>query len=284
MSSRLSSRMSGPLAPSATALVALVVLALAGAGGCAWMYPTTVPMAVQTFPASPTERAPVLLVLLPGRGDSASDFAQHGFIDDVRASGLTVDVVAADAHFGYYLRESIVDRVWTDVVEPARRQGYRHIWIGGMSMGGIGSIVNARAHTDAYERLFLLAPYLGPEALLQQIQAAGGPARWTPTDPDDRYQRVWTWLKQYTEPAVAAGLPEMTLGFGTDDKLVRGIRVLTPVLPPDHVTEVSGKHDWETWRRIWRSWWAPGGLATRPRRAPVLTEDATRSFRSAPAR
>ena len=216
------------------------------------------------LPRVPGERAPILLVLLPGRGDSASDFAEHGFIDDVRASGLAVDVVAADAHFGYYIRGSIADRVWTDIVEPARRQGYRHIWIGGMSMGGIGSIVNARAHTDAYERLFLLAPYLGPEALLQQIQAAGGPARWTPTDPDDRYQRVWTWLKQYTEPAVAAGLPEMTLGFGTNDKLESAIRVLAPVLPADHVTEIPGKHDWETWRRIWKAWWAPGGLATRP--------------------
>jgi len=283
----MSSRSSGPLAPSAAtaiAFVALAAVALAGAGGCAWMYPTTVPLVVQTFRASPTDRAPVLLVLLPGRGDSASDFAEHGFIDDVRASGLAVDVVAADAHFGYYLRESIVDRVWTDVVEPARRQGYRHIWIGGMSMGGIGSIVNARAHPDAYERMFVLAPYLGPKDLLQEIEAAGGPARWTATDPDDRYQRVWTWLKQYTDPAATSRLPEMAVGFGTDDKLVRGIRVLTPVLPPDHVTEVSGKHDWETWRRIWRSWWAPGGLATRPRRAPVLTEDATRSFRSAPAR
>jgi len=191
------------LARGATVALAAVTLA-AGAGGCAWMYPTAVPLAVQTFRASPSERAPILLVLLPGRGDSASDFAEHGFIDDVRASGLAVDVVAADAHFGYYIRGSIADRVWTDIVEPARRQGYRHIWIGGMSMGGIGSIVNARAHTDACERLFLLAPYLGPEDLLQQIQAAGGPARWTPTDPDDRYQRVWTWLKQYTEPAVAA--------------------------------------------------------------------------------
>src|SRR3954470_19293352 len=158
----MSSRSSRPPVRPATA-VALSAIALAvGAGGCAWMYPTTVPLSLETHRASSTERAPILLVLLPGRGDSASDFAKHGFIDDVRASGLAVDVVAADAHFGYYVRESIVDRVWTDVVEPARRQGYRHIWMGGMSMGGIGSIINARAHPDAYERLFLLAPYLGP--------------------------------------------------------------------------------------------------------------------------
>jgi len=56
----------------------------------------------------------------------------------------------------------------------------------------------------------------------------------------------------------------MTLGFGTNDKLERAIRVLAPVLPADHVTEIPGKHDWETWRRIWKAWWAPGGLATRP--------------------
>ena len=248
---------------------ALVLGCLAGSGaGCAWMYPTAVPLRTEVSLASPGQRAPILLVLLPGRGDSAADFARHGFIDDVRSSGLAVDVIAADAHFGYYVRQTIVDRVWTDIVEPARRAGYRHIWLGGMSMGGIGSIVNARAHPDAYERLFLLAPYLGPKDLLQQIEAAGGPARWTPTDLSDPYQRVWQWLKQYADPSAVPGLPEIILGFGKDDKLVRGLRVLTPLLPADHVHEIEGKHDWVTWRRVWQPLWAPGGPATRPRGLP----------------
>jgi pimeloyl-ACP methyl ester carboxylesterase len=236
--------------------------------GCAWMYPTAVPMATEIYRASPAERAPILLVLLPGRGDSAADFAAHGFIDDVRASGLRVDVVAADAHFGYYLRGTIADRVWTDIIAPARRQGYQHIWLGGISMGGMGAIVSARAHPDAYERLFLLAPYVGPKDLLEHIEAAGGARAWTPTDPDDRYQKVWIWLKQYADPAAAARLPEMTVGFGTHDKLERGLRVLTQLLPAEQVHEIEGQHKWETWRPLWKTFWAPSGAAALQRGAP----------------
>jgi hypothetical protein len=247
----------------------LCALLAAFVGGCAWMYPTAVPVRTETYRASPTERAPILLVLLPGRGDSASDFAAHGFIDDVRASGLRVDVIAADAHFGYYLRGTIADRVWADIVEPAQRQGYRHIWLGGISMGGIGAIVNARAHADAYERLLLLAPYVGPKELLQQIEAAGGPGAWSPTDPEDPYQKVWAWLKQYADPAAVPRLPELTLGFGSHDKLERGLRLLTRLLPADQVHEIEGKHNWETWRQIWKPFWAPGGGAATLRGASV---------------
>jgi pimeloyl-ACP methyl ester carboxylesterase len=224
-------------------------------GGCAWMYPTAVPLRTDAYRLSPTERAPILLVLLPGRGDSAGDFAAHGFIDDVRASGLRIDIVAADAHFGYYLRGTIADRVWTDIVEPARRQGYRHIWLAGISMGGTGAIVSARAHPEAYERLLLLAPYLGPDDLLQQIEDAGGPRAWTPTDNDDRFQKIWLWLKQYADPAAVQRLPEITLGFGTHDKLEHGLRLLTHLLAPEQVHEIEGKHDWKTWRQIWKPFW-----------------------------
>src|SRR5216110_736257 len=236
-------------------------------GGCAWMYPTAVPMRTEAHPASPVGRAPILLVLLPGRGDTAADWAAHGFVDDIRAGGAPVDVIAADAHFGYYARETIVDRVWTDIVEPARRQGYQHIWLAGISMGGIGAIINARAHGDAYERLILLAPYAGPKDLLQQIDSAGGPAAWTPTDPNDPYQKLWIWLKQYADPRLAARLPEITLGFGSHDKLERGLRVLARLVPAPRIHEVDGKHDWVTWRKIWQPLWAPAGEATLAARA-----------------
>jgi pimeloyl-ACP methyl ester carboxylesterase len=251
-----------------SSLLLMSVLLASFVGGCAWMYPTAVPMRTELYPASPVQRAPILLVLLPGRGDSAADFAAHGFIDDVRASGLRVDVIAADAHFGYYLRRTIADRVWTDIIEPARRQGYRHIWLGGISMGGIGAIVSARAHPEAYERLLLLAPYLGPKDLLEHIEAAGGARAWTPTDPDDPFQKVWIWLKQYADPAAAPRLPDLTLGFGTHDKLERGLRVLQRLLPAEQVHEIEGKHNWETWRRLWKPFWAPGGAAALLRGVP----------------
>lgn len=221
---------------------------------CAWMYSAPVPIQTRLYPASPNGSARTLLVLLPGRGDDVTAFADHGFIDDLRATGASVDVVAVDARVGYYMKETIVERLRTDVLEPARRQGYAHVWIAGISMGGLGTLAVASAIPGAADRLIVLAPYLGPERLLRDIEAAGGPARWTPTDPADRYQRIWQWLKRYREPGSI--MPKMTLGFGDQDSLAPGLRLLAQLLPGDQVLRVDGGHDWTAWRQIWRRAWA----------------------------
>jgi pimeloyl-ACP methyl ester carboxylesterase len=225
--------------------------------GCAWMYPTAVPIRTQAYPSAAGRTATTLLILLPGRGDKAEAFAEHGFVSEVRAAGAgaDVDVVAVDAHLGYYMKDTIVDRVWTDVVEPARRQGYQHLWIAGISMGGLGALAIARVHADAFDRVILLAPFVGPKDLLQKIASEGGPARWTPTDPHDPYQQLWLWLKGYAEPA--AKLPALTLGFGKEDRLAPGHRLLAQLLPPHQVLEGEGGHDWGTWRKLWHRYWAP---------------------------
>jgi pimeloyl-ACP methyl ester carboxylesterase len=230
-----------------------IVLAAFALSGCAWMYPTAVPIHAAWTPRAEGERAPTLLVLLPGRGDGADAFAAHGFVDDVRASGAPVDVVAVDAHLGYYLKNTIVDRVWTDVIEPARRRGYAEVWVAGISMGGLGALALAREHGDALARVIVLAPFLGPAELLQQIAAAGGPARWTPTDARDPYQRLWASLKD--RAASGAPTPKVQLAFGTSDRLASGHRLLAQLLPPVAVLEEAGGHDWVTWRKLWRRLW-----------------------------
>jgi pimeloyl-ACP methyl ester carboxylesterase len=232
----------------------MAVIALVGAvASCAWMYPTAVPLHTQWYPVAAGARARTLLVLLPGRGDEGHDFADHGFVADVRASGQPVDIVAVDAHLGYYMKNVIVDRLWTDVLAPARLQGYQQIWIVGISMGGLGALAVARQHADTIDRVILLAPYLGPKDVLQQIEAAGGPARWTQTDPNDLYQQLWQWLKGYRDPG--AKRPALTLGFGTSDRLAPGHRLLAQLLPSDHVLEVEGGHKWVSWRKLWQIYW-----------------------------
>jgi pimeloyl-ACP methyl ester carboxylesterase len=242
----------------------ILLAVLLVAPGCAWMYPTVVPLRTLAYPAAAGRRADTLLVLLPGRGDQAASFADHGFVADVHASTLSVDVVAVDAHIGYYMKETIVERVWNDVLLPARQRGYRRIWIAGISMGGLGALAIARVHGDAIERLFLLGPYLGPADLMRQIAAAGGPARWTPNDPNDIYQKLWRWLKGYADPA--AQRPALTLGFTTGDRLAPGHRLLSQILPPERVLEGDGGHDWKSWRKLWqRTWSSPPSGASGPR-------------------
>jgi pimeloyl-ACP methyl ester carboxylesterase len=232
---------------------AAVGAALALVAGCAWMYSAPTPLHTERAAASPSSRASTLLVLMPGRGDKASMFAEHGFVDDLRAAGMAVDVVAVDAHIGYYMKENLLERMRVDVLEPARKQ-YEQIWMVGVSMGGLGSLIVASRLPGAVDRLILLSPYLGPSSLIRDIEAAGGPARWTPTDPNDPYQRIWEWLRRYREPG--APMPFMTLGFARTESLAPGHRLLAQMLPADRVFESDGGHNWVTWRKIWQREWA----------------------------
>jgi len=226
------------------------LLLAACVSGCAWMYSAPVPLHTESYPAAATARASTLLVLMPGRGDTAGDWAAHGFVEDLRAAGLSFDVVATNATIGYYMKETIVDRVWKDVLEPARQQGYKQIWIVGASMGGLGSLIIASRLPGLVDRVVLLSPYLGPSSLIRDIAAAGGPARWKPTDLSDPYQRVWQWLRKYAEPGTP--MPPMFLGFARQEGMAPNHRLLAQILPADRVFEVDGKHGWIAWRQLWQ--------------------------------
>jgi hypothetical protein len=43
------------------------------------------------------------------------------------------------------------------------------------------------------------------------------------------------------------------LGYGLQDRTVPGLGLLAGVLPGDHVFTSSGRHDWRTWKRLWRA-------------------------------
>lgn len=239
-----------------TTRLARLVVALAlmtSLAACAWMYPTTVPIPSRAYPAA-AGQAPTLLVLLPGRGNTLDEFEQHGFVTEARVHDPALDVVAIDAHLGYYLNETIVDRLWTDVIAPARAKGYQRIWIAGISMGGLGAVAFARRHEEAIDGLILLAPYLGPKSLIEKIAAQGGPARWTPDDAKDPYQQQWIWLRSHAAPAEGQG-PRIFLGFGDHDRLRAAHQQLAAILPPKHVQEIPGGHDWATWQTLWKQFW-----------------------------
>jgi len=240
----------------------ITLVSLAGCTSLAWFYPTAVPMRTCAYPAS-AAAGPVdertLLVLLPGRGDDGDAFAQHGFIDDVRRSGAPIDMVTVDANLGYYMKSTISERVWTDVVAPARARGYRHIWMAGVSMGGLGSLSAALEHPGAIEGLILIAPYLGTDRVLSEIARQGGADRWSADDPTDAYQQLWTWLKKYRERDPTEKMPQIVLAYGKQDRLGAGHRLLAALLKPEEVTVIQGSHDWGTWKKLWSGLWSPTG-------------------------
>jgi pimeloyl-ACP methyl ester carboxylesterase len=193
-----------------------------------------------------------LIILLPGIGDVAEDFERRGFIDDLRHQGIAADVVAVDAHYGYYAARVIHERMTDDVIASAHAAGYEQIWLAGISLGGFGAASYAARHSSKITGLLLFAPYLGSQAVIKEIANAGGIEQWEPGSVSEGdYQRaLWTWFKHHFangDPAL-----QIYLGYGTRDMFARANALLADVLPRDRVFLIPGGHDWRTWKKIWR--------------------------------
>lgn len=236
-------------------LLLSVSLALSG---CIRYRPTPAPLRQVSFAG--TGQPQTLVVLLPGRHDSPRDFQRAGVPELAARAGASVDMVAVDAHLGYYLKGMILDRLHEDVIAPAR-QRYRRIWLVGVSIGGAGALLYAERHPGNVNGIVLLAPFLGQEERIAEIAAAGGLRAWKPPEtlaPDDHERRIWSWLARYANGA-GERIP-LYLGFGTGDSFARANGLLAEVLPPDRVFTVAGGHDWKAWRALWERFVRTGAL------------------------
>lgn len=218
-----------------------------GVPRCASLFPLRHPLRTVAFRSSAAGRR--LLVLLPGIGDLAEEFSRAGFVDAVRQTAPGTEMVAVDAHLGYYTSRSLVERLHLDVIRPAIEAGYSEISLAGISLGGLGALLYAGAHPQQLSRVWLLAPYLGPSGLVREIREAGGLARWAPEGGkgDAPLREVWGWIKERRE----ASSPPLYLGYGAADRFAAAHRLLAETLPPEQVREVPGGHDWKTWRTLW---------------------------------
>ncbi len=212
---------------------------------------TPAPIPTLASPVSSSARTSTLVVWLPGRGDTMADFERQGIGATMREARVKADVIVVDAHLGYYLKHTITDRLRADVLEPARQQGYRRIVLVGVSLGGLGALLNERDNPGLVDALVLLAPNLGDNKdFFDWIASAGGPTRWAPGhDPQngDVYEQIWTFLGTYS-----SRLPATWLFSGNSDRYGRGQRFLAELLPAARVTTTSGGHDWPTWHALWR--------------------------------
>lgn len=196
--------------------------------------------------------ADTLVVLLPGRGMWLDELSSEGFIDTFRAAGVRADLVRADAHMGYYKERSVVDRLHTDVIGPAQKRGYRHIWLAGISLGGLGALLYADEHPDEIDGLLLIAPYLGEPQTAADVLAQGGPERWRPPAQTDDAIGVRAWASLHRYIGLGAARAPLYLAFGVDDRLAPTHRVLAQALPPQRVLTAPGGHDWPAWRPLWQ--------------------------------
>jgi pimeloyl-ACP methyl ester carboxylesterase len=235
-------------APAAGRWLAGLLLA-ALALGCSGLRRPLVPL--RAIEVGARSGGDCLAVLLPGRRDGPESFRDAGFAEAVEKRGLRLDLEAVDAHLGYYRNRSVVERLHLDVVAPARARGYRTIWVVGTSLGGVGGLLYLRDHPEEISGVLALAPFLGADEVIREIETAGGPARWTPprTLPtDDVGRELWSWLAPW---ARSRQLPPLHLGWGSEDRLARPNAMLAKLLPRERVEIVRGGHDWKTWARLW---------------------------------
>jgi len=244
---------------AAAALAAAILL-----GGCAFLRPTPAPLRTLDLRVGSGRPARTLVVLLPGRFDSPEDFSRAGFAELAARAGAAVDLVAVDAHLGYYRNRTVVDRLREDVIAPARGR-YDQIWLAGISLGGTGALLYTVEHPEDVSGILLLAPFLGEEAVVDEIVAAGGPRRWAPPDPlpgEDFQRRLWAWLKRYQEGS--EGQIPLYLGWGVRDDFAPANAVLGGLLPADRVYTAEGGHGWKAWTALWEKFLQSGALPERP--------------------
>ncbi len=217
--------------------------------GCSTFRPPEIPL--RQTELRHVEEARCLAVLLPGRWDRPERFARAGFAAAVERRGLPLDLVAVDAHVGYYRDRSVVARLREDVILPARAAGYREIWLAGVSMGGLGSLFFLREHPDEISGVLALAPFLGEEGVLREIEAAGGPLAWSArATPGEATlgRELWSWLVPWV---TAREGPPLYLAWGREDALAPANRMLATLLPSERADAIPGAHDWPTWGRLW---------------------------------
>lgn len=229
--------------------------------GCGGLRRAEGPLATTLEKSRCAPRADTLLVLLPGAYSTPGEFLREGFVEALNDNRLAVDALLVDAHLGYYNARNILERLETDVIAPARRDGYRAIWIAGISIGGFGGLLYAQTHPGELAGVVALAPYLGERALAADIANAGGLARWRgpleaapgsdPRRPGEA--ALWQWLRGYAGTHAAFGArPPLYLGYAVGDRFAFSHRLLAAALPPERVFTTEGGHDWPEWMRLWR--------------------------------
>jgi predicted exporter len=94
------------------------------------------------------QRADSLLVLLPPAKASLEDLLAQGMVAAVRARGLPLDIVLADVGYQQVLAGTVADSLHQAVLQPALAQGYRNIWLAGISLGAFNALHYAAVYAE----------------------------------------------------------------------------------------------------------------------------------------
>lgn len=229
-------------------LISASLALVAAVAGCGPLGDPSKPIPTALIPAQ--GKAERLVVVLPGRGDDLHALRRSGMVEAIQDAWPDADVLLAELAIRYYQDGRAATRLHDEVIAPARSRGYREVWLGGASMGGMGTLLYDKFYPGDADGLFLLAPYLGDRPILEEIMRAGGVAQWDPGPAqemsDDTWQReLWRHIQSWQkDPAKAQNV---WMATGDRDRLRDANAILAPVLPPEQVLVRPGGHDWTVW-------------------------------------
>lgn len=229
---------------------AIIIVILLSLGGCAT---TKVPMDILNYPG-PASSGKDLVIALRGLGGSVKDFEEYGFVDALHSAYPQFDLICPDAHFGYYRERSLLTRLQQDVILPAQAAGYERIYLVGVSLGGLGSLLSLREDPELYQQVILLAPYSGDDDLHEAVEnylAEGGQAPWESDEfsgSEKSIAELWQWLLSQSQLMHSGNI---WLAYGTEDRL-SGHQLLASQLPENRVVTMEGGHRATVFVELWR--------------------------------
>jgi len=193
-----------------------------------------------------------LIVFLRGYTGDYNYFESEGLVDEVRKRHLPYDMVSPDAHPGYYHERTLIQRLKADVIGPAKNKGYRNIWLIGVSIGGMGSLLYLREYPEDISGVYVISPFLGYPPIASEIRAAGGLSKWEPGKYDEEkdWQRMlWHWLKTYS--ALKHRIAPIYMGYGENEIFAEAQNLMADILPAEHVYRIKGAHTYKTFKALW---------------------------------
>ncbi len=200
--------------------------------------------------AQPDRTASTRVILIPGANQASEDIVAAGFATAACEARADIDLLLVDLELKHLTDRSALAELHERQIPEARRAGCDQLWLGGISFGGFLALLYAERYPMACDGLLLLAPYPGNRMILGDIEGfLSAPEPDAPAAAElAEERRVWRLIRQ-----PPAGSPPLWLGFGSSDRYARAHRLMASSLPPSHVHEVAGGHDWPVWLRLWRS-------------------------------
>jgi hypothetical protein len=214
--------------------------------------PATRPLRTQRYGMT-NGKAQELFILLPGRHSHPEEFARYGLVDLIQRHHPQAEIIVPDLHLGYYAARLMPQCLHEEIIQPARKKGQR-VTLVGVSMGGLGALMTALIHPKEVQEVLLLSPFVGSDALMSEIRAAGGIRQWqpgeiVPKNKDEAMKKLWAEMQKNWLPHGGPPMP-IKMITGRKDRLLASNRQLAEAfLTMDSFSEIEGGHDWQCWHQ-----------------------------------